>query len=140
MGQTDARLFKWDPRARAVVGNPIVPVPGEIEISNLTLGGDGLLYGSAVQQLFVTDPATMRVLALGHSPLSHIRRAGMLTLEDGRVIALCGPYATFLRYRDGAIDIDVFAEYEKWPWVGKAVVDGYLYAGSGMELIRVKVP
>ncbi len=140
VGQTDARLFKWDPRARAVVGNPIVPVPGEIEISNLTLGGDGLLYGSAVQQLFVTDPATMRVLALGHSPLSHIRRAGMLTLEDGRVIALCGPYATFLRYRDGAIDIDVFAEYEKWPWVGKAVVDGYLYAGSGMELIRVKVP
>lgn len=136
----DARLLRWNPPSQTVVGEPIVPIPGEKEISNLTLGGDGLLYGSACQQLFVLDPETMQVLALGRSPLSHIRRAGMLTLDDGRVIALCGPYATFLRYRNGALDIDIFAEYEHWPWVGKAVLDGWLYAASGTELIRVKIP
>lgn len=137
---TDARLFRWEPQTRAIIGNPVIPIPGEPEITNLALGGDGLLYGSACQQLFVLDSATMRVLALGHSPLSHIRRAGLLALEDGRVIALCGPYATFLTYRDNSIGIDIFAEYDKWPWVGKAVVDGWLYAASGAELIRVKIP
>ncbi len=136
----DARLFRWNPQTQAVTGNPVVPIPGEKEISNLTLGGDGLLYGSACQQLFALDPASMQVLAIGRSPLSHVRRAGMLSLDNGRVIALCGPYAAFLRYRDGLLDIDAFAKCEKWPWVGKAVLDGWLYAGSGTELIRIKIP
>jgi hypothetical protein len=137
---TDARLFRWNLQSRAIIGDPVVPITGEAEIGNLILGGDGLLYGSACQQLFVFDPATMTVLTTGRSPSGDVCRAGMLTLADGRVIALCGPYATFLRYHNGTLNIEIFAECGKWPLVGKAEIDGYLYASSGVELIRVKIP
>ncbi|MHB9025762.1 MAG: hypothetical protein ACYC7E_16600 [Armatimonadota bacterium] len=137
---TDARLFLWDPETKAVVAGPIAPIPGEPEITNLTLGGDGLLYGSACQQLIVLEPSSLEVLARGRSPQSHIRRAGMLTLDDGRVVALAGSMAVFLNYADGNLQIEPFAADEAWPWVGKAVLDGYLYAGSGRELIRCRIP
>ena len=139
-GKADARLFLWDTQTRTIVSAAVAPVPGEPEVANLTLGGDGKLYGSACQQLFVLEPETLRVLALGRSPESHIRRAGMLTLPDGRVVALAGTMAVFLRYTDDRIEIEPFAVYADWPWVGKGLLNGYLYAGSNTELIRCRIP
>jgi len=138
---TEGQLFLWDPRTRAMASAAIVPMPGMPEITNLALGGDGLLYGSAITELFVVDPRTMQVLSCVSSPQSHIRRQGMLTLEDGRVVALAGPMAIFVSYVDGAWRLEEFARFDDgWPWVGKAVLGDYLYAGSGSKLIRCAIP
>ncbi|MHB9132141.1 MAG: hypothetical protein ACYDBB_13785 [Armatimonadota bacterium] len=137
----DGVLFCWNPETKAIASEVLTPFPGEPGVDNLALGDDGLLYGSARQQLFVLDPTTFTILARTHTPLSHVRRAGLHTLEDGRVIMLAGPSAYFLSYQHDEWQLEEFARYDDgWPWTGKAVLDGYLYAGSSVDLIRCKIP
>jgi outer membrane protein assembly factor BamB len=136
---TEAVLFLWDTEKRAVVWQG-VPIPGAKMLFNMALGGDGLLYISTEKEVFAFDPAARTVVgktALAQGP---VIRAGMLTLEDGRVVALTKTSANSIRFADGRWQTDAFAK-TKFPMnTGKAVLDGWLYAASDNKLVRCKLP
>ncbi|HZT43213.1 MAG TPA: hypothetical protein VFA07_13670 [Chthonomonadaceae bacterium] len=135
----EAVLFLWDPARQEKVFET-VPLPGESIVANLTTGGDSLVYGATGSHLFVFDPQARRVLARTTLAQGSVARAGLLTLADGRVVALAGSSALFLRYAGGQWHIREFARGDSPLSVGKAVVGDWLYAASGKQLVRCRIP
>lgn len=135
----EAALFGWDPRTRAKVWEN-TPVPDEASISNLAAGKNGLVYGSAGEWIFVFDPVNRTMLSKRKLWEGRVARAGMLTLEDGRVVAMSGPAALFIRYADGLWNVQQFGKADAPITCGKAVVDGWLYAACDKRLVRCRIP
>jgi hypothetical protein len=135
----EAVLFLWDTARKQKVYEG-VPVPGSGHIVNLTAGADGLVYGTAGKTLFAFDPKKRVVLSKTELKQGSVTRAGLLTLEDGRVVALAGSSAVFVRYAGGKWQIREFARCDTPLSVGKAVIGNYLYAASDKELVRCKIP
>ncbi|TLS54066.1 hypothetical protein FE782_01580 [Paenibacillus antri] len=59
--QTEAKLFIWDMEKREKVFET-VPVPGKKGITELIVGPDGNIWGSAEGVLFIFDPNTRQVI------------------------------------------------------------------------------
>ncbi|HLV80422.1 MAG TPA: hypothetical protein VKT32_09070, partial [Chthonomonadaceae bacterium] len=135
----EAVLFLWDP-ARQQKEFETVPLPGFSSIANLTAGGDGLVYGATGADLFVFDPQARRVLARTTLTQGAVARAGLLTLHGGRVVALAGSSALFLRYARGRWQIEEFARGDRALTAGKAVVGDWLYAAADKHLLRCRIP
>lgn len=135
----EAVLFLWDPVTQEKVFET-VPLPGQSSIANLAVGGDGLVYGATGSHLFVFDPQARHVLARKTLTQGSVSRAGLLTLADGRVVALAGDSALFLRYAGGRWQLREFARGDSSLSVGKAVVGDWLYAASDKQLVRCRIP
>jgi hypothetical protein len=134
----EAVLFLWDPARREKVWEG-APVPGAGILSNLALGGDGLLYASAGPDVIAFDPKARKVVSRTTLPQGAVVRAGLLALEDGRVVGLTKSSAVFLRYASGRWKVDEFGRSE-WPVeVGKSAAGGWLYAASGDRLVRCRI-
>jgi streptogramin lyase len=136
---TEAVLFLWDPARKEKVFE-CVPVPGSSIIVNLTAGKDGLVYGSAGKSLFAFDPRKRMVVGRTALAEGSVVRAGLLTLADGRVVALAGATANFVRFANRRWQVRAFARCDAPLTVGKAIVGDYLYAASDKELVRCKIP
>lgn len=59
--ETEAKLFVWDMNAKQKVFE-IVPVPGKKGITELIVGPDGMIWGSAEGYLFIFNPVTRQVI------------------------------------------------------------------------------
>lgn len=135
----EAVLFLWDPVKRENVFET-VPLPGESIIANLTAGPDGLVYGTAGADVFVFDPKARKVLSRTTLLQGAVTRAGLLTLSDGRVVALAGHAAVFLRYARDRWQVQEFARCDLPLTVGKGVVGDWLYAACDKQLVRCRIP
>jgi len=135
----EAVLFLWDTARREKVFE-CVPVPGASIIVNLARGGDGLVYGTAGGKVFVFDPKARKALAQTALKQGGVARAGLLTLDDGRVVALAGSSALFLRYAGGRWQARTFAQADAALSVGKAVIGEWLYAVTDKHLVRCRIP
>ncbi len=135
----EAVLFLWDTDKRQVVWQG-VPIGGAGILSNLALGGDGLVYGSADKQVFAWDPAKRAVAGTTTLAQGGVTRAGLQTLPDGRVAALAGSSALSLRYADGQWRVDEWARGDLPLSAGKAALGGWFYAASGDQLLRCRIP
>ena len=94
---TEAVLFLWNIAKREMVSS-CVPVPGASILVNLAAGKDGLVYGTAGRTLFAFDPRKRAVVASAQLAQGSVTRSGLLTLKDGRIVALAGSSALFIRY------------------------------------------
>ncbi len=135
----EASLFIWDPERKENLFE-CVPVAGAGSIDNLTVGGDGLVYGSAGGELFAFDPKTRRVLSRITLRQGRIGRAGLLTLKDGRVVGLAGAAAILPRFSRGRWQVIEFARSDAPFYTGKAVLGDWLYAATEQHLLRCKIP
>ncbi len=135
----EAVLFLWDPAARQKVFE-CVPIPGASSVVNLAAGGDGLVYGTTGPTVFAFDPKTRTVLSQTHLKQGSIVRAGLLTLDKGRVVALAGSAAALVRYTSKTWQVKEFARCDKPLSVGKAVIGSYLYAATDRHLVRCRLP
>ncbi|WP_239632282.1 hypothetical protein [Paenibacillus sp. H1-7] len=59
--ETEAKLFIWDVEKKEKVFET-VPVPGKKGITELIVGPDGMIWGSAEGDLFIFDPVTRQVV------------------------------------------------------------------------------
>ncbi|TMV49993.1 hypothetical protein FE783_10495 [Paenibacillus mesophilus] len=59
--ETEAKLFIWDVKKKEKVFET-VPVPGKKGITELIVGPDGMIWGSAEGDLFIFDPITKQVV------------------------------------------------------------------------------
>lgn len=138
----DANLLLWDPaRQQVVFSTP--PVAGAHEVRDLTLGKDGLLYGTAWRSIFVFDPVSRRVLATVIPPQGRLAVRGALQrLSDGRLVALAGDTALFVSYAHGQFQLTSFARHTQRLLIGQAAVGDHLYAVDETEqgIIRCLIP
>ncbi|MBI2635580.1 MAG: fibronectin type III domain-containing protein [Parcubacteria group bacterium] len=141
---TQTKLCVWnynDPTRCQWEGAPLQP--GNTGIKSLALGGDNLLYGAGGKQVFAFNPATRTILATTTFPQGGVlHRAGLMTLADGRVVALTASSATFVKYNSsttgGTWTFKTFAKGTLTS--GGAILGDYLYAASGKALVRVRIP
>ncbi|MDO8591169.1 MAG: hypothetical protein Q7R65_04315, partial [bacterium] len=143
---TQTKLCVWDyndPTRCQWEGAPLRP--GNTGIKSLTLGGDNLLYGAGGSQVFAFNPVTRTILATTTSPqgAAVLHRAGLMTLADGRVVALTKNSATFIKYNKstpgGTWTFKTFAKSTLLT-SGGAIMGNYLYAASNKALVRVRIP
>lgn len=59
--ETEAKLFIWDVKAKQKVFE-ITPVPGKKGITELIVGPDGMIWGSAEGYLFIFNPTTRQIV------------------------------------------------------------------------------
>ncbi|MDF2813803.1 MAG: hypothetical protein K0Q81_3 [Paenibacillus sp.] len=59
--ETEAKLFIWDVEKKEKVFE-VVPIPGKRGITELIVGPDGMIWGSAEGDLFIFDPVTREVV------------------------------------------------------------------------------
>jgi outer membrane protein assembly factor BamB len=136
---TEASLFFWDTEKKTVAWQG-VPVLGAKILSNLALGGDGLLYVSTEKEIFAFDTTTHTVVGKTALKEGSVIRAGMLALDDGRVVVITKSSAQMIRFANGKWTTDVFATTKLTMNTGKAVLDGWLYAAADNKLVRCKLP
>ncbi len=136
----EAVLFLWDPKTRQTVWS-IVPLPGVSILQNLTLGGDGLLYGGTDDRMFVLDPTHHdKIFDCPIKSEGRIVRAGLLTLKDGRAAAITTNGACLLKFSRGKLNLKYFGTSGIKLDSGKAVVGEWLYAVSQTDLFRCRIP
>ena len=135
----EAVLFLWDMEKREVVWQG-VPIPGAGIISNMARGGDGLVYASTGAEIFAFEPKTRAVVSRMRLPQGAVVRAGLHTLDDGRVVALTRSSALFLGFAHGKWQAEEFAHSTAPINVGKASLDGWLYAAADDKLLRCRIP
>lgn len=135
----EAVLFAWDTTKKEVAWQQ-VPIPGAASISNLTRGGDGLIYASTEKEVFAFDAAMRTVVGRTTLPQGTVVRAGLHTLDDGRVVALAGASALLIAFNGGRWTTMEFARAQASISVGKAAVGGYFYAALDNQLLRARIP
>ncbi|WBQ07756.1 hypothetical protein [Kribbella sp. CA-293567] len=87
---TEAHLVKVDPATGAVTKD-VVPVPGAISITELSLGSDGNVWGLADGTVFVADPTTGEVIR--RIPVFNARTGaadGAMSWRDGYLYSVAG--------------------------------------------------
>jgi streptogramin lyase len=85
--QKEAKLFLWDPQARAKLFE-MVPVAGAGTLNNLITAPNGLVYGMAGSTLFVFDPESRTVTARVKMPASSFVYNSIDVGDDGALWAL----------------------------------------------------
>ncbi len=136
----EAVLFLWDPKTKQKTWEG-VPLPGLTMLQNLAVGKDGLVYGGTGDRLFVFDPSKQQILTeTTLQPQNGVVRAGMLTLKDGRVVAITTHGVSFVRCSRSKWSIVEFAHCDSKLEAGKAVVGEWLYACAHDELFRCRIP
>ena len=135
----EAALFFWDTEKKTIAWQG-TPIPGAQIYNNMALGGDSLLYVSTEKEVFAFDTTTHTVVGRTILKEGPVVRAGMLSLDDGRVVAITKKSANLIRFANGKWNTDAFAA-TKFPMnTGKAVLDGWLYAAADNKLVRCKIP
>ncbi len=72
-------------------------------------------------------------------PQGAVIRAGMLSLKDGRVLALTESGALEIGFRGGKWTVAEIARADLPLTCGKAVVGDFLYAASDKQLVRCRI-
>lgn len=135
--QVEARLFVWDPAARAKLYET-VPLPGTDAIDALAIGPDGLVYAFATGRMAVFDAAARRVVEVVEHRLGTVVYGSVLTGPDGRLYGL-GRHCVF------TVDTAtrrprILAEYPAGIDGGVALQGQRIYFCSGARIVSYQLP
>jgi hypothetical protein len=155
---TDAQIYIFDLNTE-VVEWADRPLESAYEISDLLVGGDGLVHGLATldepngaAHSFVFDPTEKRVLS--HTPIPE-SLGGLALSQSKRMMVLAGDGSVYGLFSKGIgrLSADsssfepvfLFSESEEWPsgaapWGHCELLDGKLYFSVGSKIWSYRLP
>ncbi|NWJ41651.1 MAG: PQQ-like beta-propeller repeat protein [Geothrix sp.] len=138
--QQEAKLFCYDPAAKKVVFE--VVLPGFASFENLQMAPNGLLYGIGGRTWFAFDPDRRALLFRKELPFPGGTVYSSVQLgADGRIWGLAGhPAAGIFAIDPATQTMQVVARPPKPITAGMVIKGGFLYFASGSELYRYEMP
>ncbi|MEF3305210.1 carbohydrate binding domain-containing protein [Paenibacillus sp. GYB003] len=139
--ETEAKLFIWDVANKRKVYET-VPVPGKKGITELIVGPDGNIWGSAEGDLFIFDPETRQVV---HRQNLVTRSYGSAVWRDARFVN--GPDGNVYIAQAGQFMVidaatkqkQVIRKSGKTNWLAQDDF-GYFYLTEETELLKLSIP
>ena len=138
----EAKVYRLDWSTRTVSAQ-VVPVPGAAAIHDLTLGGDGLVYGLASgETVFVMDPNSLKILGVqkltGYGETTGspgLQTTNIMVAHSDAVYLLLTHAVVRLKFAAGLIVHEPLARHEA-PMTGSLICQGdRLYGACGAELL-----
>lgn len=139
--ESEAKLFIWDVANKQKVFET-VPVPGKKAITELMVGPDGMIWGSAEGDLFIFDPESKQVVhrqnLVTRSYSSAVwRDARFLTGHDGNVYVTQA--GQFMRIDAATKQKQIIRKSGKTNWLAQDDF-GNFYLTEETNLLKITIP
>lgn len=109
-------------------------------VTSLVPAGDGVFLGSDGKKIVAIDAANRTIPWSIDCPYGRIPRGGLIRSDSGRVFGFAGRNAFEVVFTNGHCDLEPIATSDQDVTAAGVELDGYLYAASGSNLLRVAIP